>query len=104
MGNEKILLLNYEQMDTFCHRMLTAGGKNNSGLSPKTVSDILSLIRCILQYASEKGNPAGYNGKSLSIRQEPKDLRILSLTEQKKLYTFLYSSEDCRDVGRYVLL
>lgn len=99
MGNEKILLLNYEQMDTFCHRMLTAGGKNNSGLSPKTVSDILSLIRCILQYASEKGNPAGYNGKSLSIRQEPKDLRILSLTEQKKLYTFLYSSEDCRDVG-----
>ena len=54
MGNEKILLLNYEQMDTFCHRMLTAGGKNNSGLSPKTVSDILSLIRCILQYASEK--------------------------------------------------
>ena len=47
MGNEKILLLNYEQMDTFCHRMLTAGGKNNSGLSPKTVSDILSLIRCI---------------------------------------------------------
>lgn len=88
MGNEKILLLNYEQMDTFCHRMLTAGGKNNSGLSPKTVSDILSLIRCILQYASEKGNPAGYNGKSLSIRQEPKDLRILSLTEQKNSILF----------------
>ena len=43
------------QIQKFCDGLLTHGGTSGEGLSPKTVADILSLIRSILRYAQIQG-------------------------------------------------
>ena len=47
--------ITHEFLETQCNLLLTTGGLKGKGLSSKTVSDILSLIRNILQFATRKG-------------------------------------------------
>lgn len=81
--------LTSEQIFNFCNKLLRVGGSKSSGLSPKTVSDILSVIQNILSYAQCRGVRLSCTGKEMSIRQSPKGLRVLSYEEQKKLCQYL---------------
>ena len=48
LGSLTIDLLTYEVIEEQANQLLVTGGKNQCGLSPKTVSDILSVMLCIL--------------------------------------------------------
>lgn len=66
------------------------GGKKGTGLSSKTVTDVLSLIRSILKFAIQKGKAVACDGSNIHIKQTLKPMRILSKAEQKKLFQYLW--------------
>ena len=91
-------------VDAYCNELLITGGSNQSGLSPKTVSDILSLIKNIMRFAKNKGFPIKSDISLTSVKQYPKEMRVLSLYEQQQLCQYLYSDLTLCNLGILVCL
>ena len=98
-GNSPINDINFEYIESFSNQMLTNGGKSSKGLSAKTVNDCLVLIRTILVYATNHGCNPQCNGKGISVRKPTKELRVLSINDQKTLFTYLSSNLDNKNLG-----
>lgn len=75
-----------------------------NGLSAKTVSDILSLIRNIMQFAAKKGNIISCDAQSIQVKRQIPEMRVLSRAEQEKLCQYLYSDLDACNIGILVCL
>lgn len=82
-----------------CNDLLSNGGREHTGLSPKTVSDVLSVIRWILAFARSKGIQTQCTGRELAIKQSPKEMQILSLSDQERLYRYLVEHPSPRNLG-----
>lgn len=92
--------LTYDFILEQCNNLLKFGGKKGTGLSPKSVSDVLSILRNILQYAEQHNKVIACDARSIHIgRSQKKDLRVLSLDEQKKLCNYLYSDLNGHNLG-----
>ena len=44
-----------EDVAAYRQTRLQSGGKAGTGLSPKTVTDVLSVLKCVLRYAQDHG-------------------------------------------------
>ena len=53
LGNIQISKLSIIEIDKLCRELLSNGGNKKTGLSPKTVADILTIVRSILLYAEK---------------------------------------------------
>ena len=82
--------ITHDFIEEQCNLFLTEGGLKGNGLSAKTVSDILSLIRNIMQFAAKKGNIISCNAQSIQIKRQIPEMRVLSRAEQEKLCQYLY--------------
>ena len=103
-GEKDIQEITYDFINERCNHLLKCGGKKGQGLSPKTISDSLSLIRNILQYASQQGKTLPCDAHSIHIRRHTKQLRVLSINEQKKLCDYLRSDLSSYNIGILVCL
>lgn len=81
--------ITHEIIQAHCNELLSVGGIRHHGLSPKTVSDVLSVIRNILKYAETIGIPVPCDGHTVRIKQRHKDLKVLSQNEQDILLAYL---------------
>lgn len=99
LGNKKIEELTKKDIQEYTRQLIATGKTNGEGLAPKTVTDILSLLKNILKYASEMGYNCSPEICSIKVHQEQKVLRVLSLDEQHKLSNYLISSKNPRDIG-----
>lgn len=97
--NRALTEINFEYICEKCNQLLIAGGQKGTGLSPKTVSDILSLIRNILQFAAQKGKAVPCDLHSIHIKQHTNEIRVLSRAEQNKLCRYLYSNLCSYNIG-----
>ncbi len=104
LGDKPISQMDYHCLDQLCNTLLTQGGKAKRGLSPKTVSDVLALLHNILQYSADRGNPPPLGGRSITIKREHREMRVLSKTEQQALCRYLFDSRDSRDLGVLICL
>lgn len=86
-------------LDEYCNRLLCSGGIHGKGLSTKTVSDILSVIRSVLRYAQARNIPTLCTGKEVSIKQIPKRMPILSPSDQRTLCCYLMAHQSFRNMG-----
>lgn len=71
----------------------------NSGLSPKTRNDILSVIKLIAAYSSDSGYEINLNLHNLSVRQESREMRVLTFDEQAILSEYLIKGHDFCRIG-----
>lgn len=78
---------------------MTVGGKSGNGLSAKTVTDVLSLIRNILRFAIRKGKKVPCDGTAVQIKNSPSQMRIFSKTEQEQLCKYLYDNLTPCNIG-----
>jgi integrase len=104
LGNYEISVIQNHDINSFSSMLLSTGGKNNNGLATKTVADIVCLVKCIMKYAASKGNNTSYNGELTSIKQQSKEMRILSNNEQEIITNNLIESDDLKDIGILVCL
>lgn len=70
-------------------KLMSSGGKKGNGLSSKTVSDIISILRRIILYAKEEKNLSVSDIHGITIKHYRKPLKILSISDQKKLDCYL---------------
>lgn len=103
-GEKAIQEITHDFINEKCNYLLLKGEKNEQGLSSKTVSDILSLIRNILQYASQQGKEIPCDARSIHVKLHMKELRVLSINEQKKLCDYLYTDLCSYNIGILVCL
>lgn len=64
------------------------------GLAPKTVSNILTIIKSTMEYARDNGYAVSCNLKKLSVKKEAQEMRVLTVEEWKKLRTYLLQELD----------
>ncbi len=98
-GEKELQEITYDYINERCNQLLISGGQKGQGLSPKTVSDILSLIRSILQYALQQGKTLSCDARSIHVKRHMKELRVLSTSEQQKLCKYLKSDLNSYNVG-----
>lgn len=103
-GNKRLEQISYDFIREHCEILLSSGGEKRTGLSSKTVSDILTVIRSILKFAVQKGKRIACDGSSIHLKHVSKPMRILSKTEQDKLYQNLYADPDSRSLGILICL
>lgn len=99
IGNTSVCDVTETLLIERCNNLLTNGGEKHTGLSPKTVGDVLSVTRRILNFARSKGIQTQCTGKELVIKQAPKEMKILSLSEQERLYLYLVEHPSPRNLG-----
>lgn len=88
-SERKISQITRDEVMLFGSRLLSDGGAKRNGLSPKTVSDTLSVMKNILEYASQIKGLCAADMRGISVKQSQKSMRILSLTEQQRLSRYL---------------
>ena len=103
-GEIPLTYITHEFIECQCNHLLLYGGKNNSGLSSKTVMDTLSVIRNILKFAARKGIFVPCDGMSVQIKQSSTSMRVLSSTEQARLCSYLNSEMNPYNIGILVCL
>lgn len=94
-----LIAITQRSLEEYQRRLLRAGGVRGEGLSPKTVTDILSVLGRILTLGEREGYPVSCNISSIRTRQSAGDFRILSRSEQTKLCRYLYANLDGRNMG-----
>ena len=104
LGEYAISDIQNHDINNFSSSLLLSGGVHDTGLSAKTTSDIVCLVKSIMKYAVSTGNNAYYNGDLTSIKQQSKEMRILSKKEQEIITNNLIDSEDMRDIGILICL
>lgn len=95
----KIENITKEHVLDFCKEIETHGKRDGTALSTKTVSDILSVLRRILHYAKAQNIPVDSAIFDIRIKQTPKPLPVLSLSEQLTLQKYLIGHPDCLNLG-----
>lgn len=103
-GTKVLTHVTHDFIEAECNELLQIGGQKGTGLSPKTVADILSVIRSVLKFAIKAGECVPCDGKSIQIKQSAKEMRVLSRNEQKQLCNCLYSDLSEYNIGILVSL
>ena len=104
-GNMYVTEVTSGMIELYASKKLQNGKLNKKGgLSPKTVKDLLSLIRLILKY----GVTRGIIGQQVLFFSGPritcKEIQVFSKAEQKRLEDFVLKSEDTMHLGIYLSL
>lgn len=69
------------------------------GLSAKTTSDILTIIKTTIEYAKYNDYPIQCNLDKVCVKQQKEEMRVLSMEEQQKLTLVLLEDTDLIKFG-----
>jgi len=98
-GDRHIDSLVNQDISNFCNVLLTNGGAKGQGLSPKTVSEILRVLKHLRKYAINHGYMVGFTSDCAFIRQKREEMRVFNQTERKKLQSYLSSNQNLCNIG-----
>lgn len=105
LGKYPLSMLSTEIIESFIELQLTEGRLDKTGgLAPKTVTDILTIIKNTIDYARYKGLPVICNLSKLSIKKKEKEMRVLTQSEQDALITVLIDDMDLYKFGVFLSL
>ena len=81
--------------------MLLSSGRidGTGGLSPKTVSDILAIIKGSIAYAKNSGKQVTCYLEQITIRKSQVDMRVLNREEEERLHSTLLFDTDFSKLG-----
>lgn len=104
IGSQELDEITDTVIETHCRELLQHGKQDGTGLSPKTVSDVLAVIRSVMRFASQNGSDISCDGRGIRIKQSAKRLRVFSRAEQEQLCHCLLSQPDGCNMGILVCL
>ena len=95
LGKYPICKISTQLIEGFIRNQLDSGRLDGKGgLSPKTVTDILTIIKSSLEYARYNGCDIICDLRKLTIRKNDKEMRVLTQTEQSALVNVLLTDTD----------
>lgn len=92
-GKKQISSITCDFIESQCDELSVSGGKLGTGLSKKTIADVLSVIRNIMRFAARKGQIVSCDPFSIQIKHPIQEMRVLSRSEQDTLCKYL-----CEDI------
>lgn len=105
LGKYQLSSLSTEIFESFIEFQLTDGRLDNTGgLAPKTVTDILTIVKSTIEYAHYKGLPVICNLSKLTIKKKEKEMRVLTQAEQDSLLAVLIDDMDLYKFGVFLSL
>lgn len=79
LGTYQLSMLSTEIIEAYVEFQLAEGRLDNTGgLAPKTVTDILTVIKSTIEYAKYKNIPVICNLSKLTIKKQEKEMRVLT--------------------------
>lgn len=95
LGKYPISKISTALIERFVSDKLTKGRLDgNGGLSPKTMSDILLIMKESFKYAQASGIITICSFDRVSIKRQNQEMRVLSVSEQKRLLSVLLTDLD----------
>lgn len=74
------------QLEEYVDTLLLSGRVDGTGgLSAKTTTDILTIIKSMSEYIQHLGYPVSFSMSRLSVKRKEKNIRVLSVAEQRDL-------------------
>lgn len=105
LGDRYMASLTSDQLDTFLKNKLHSGRSDGTeGLSPKTVSDIRSILLQGIEYARERKYPCAVDAKIFYPKNHQPTVEVLTRDEQEKLEQILFQSSDPIRLGIMIAL
>ena len=92
LGDVCVEDMTHELIESFSISLLRGEGQNRKPLSPRSVSDILTVLRSILRFARRAGAIIPCDGSSVRIRRPAVEIRVLTRQEQDILCRYLYNN------------
>lgn len=84
--------------------LLTVGGRRGGGLSEKTVTDILSVLKLILAYAADEGYPTLSTSLIRYPRRKKREIQTIPPEKLDRLEDILLNSDDDISLGLLLAL
>lgn len=105
LGKYPISKISSSLMEQFIVKKLENGRVDGKGgLSPKSVSDILVIIKESFRYAQSCGITTICSFERIGFKKPQKEIRVLSLSEQKRLVSVLLNDLDRFKLGVFICL
>ena len=106
LGKYDISNISTQLIEQYVDYLLSDGRLDGQGgLSPKTVTDIVTIIKNTMEYAKYHGYCVMCHLDKLSIkRSNHKEMRVLSTTEQNALLRVLFENMDLYKLGVLICL
>lgn len=99
IGSYKIQYLDTALVRKFADERLMCGNLYGGGLSAKTVKDILSVLRLVINYAANIGIICNVNFNAISIKSNDTNIEVLSGSQREKLSSHLISNMNNTNLG-----
>lgn len=100
LGKRVVSELSNGILEQYVEQLLHQGRKDKrGGLSAKTVSDILTILKAILKYMGKQGYEVDVRFDELTVRKSYHEMRVLSVSEQDKLAELFQNDVDNRRLG-----
>lgn len=100
LGRYPISRISTQLIESFIQQKIFDGRLDSQGgLSPKTVTDILTVIKQTVKYAQDNGMVLICNPQKLTIKKTEKEMRVLTPIEQKALVHVLLDHTDSYKFG-----
>ena len=92
-------------MEQFVSRKLQNGRiDGNGGLSPKSMSDIMVIVKESFKYAQSYGVIVVCSFERISFKKNAQEMRVLSLLEEQRLLSVLFKDFDRYKMGVFICL
>ena len=88
-SSQAIEAISRSDVSSLCLELSAHGGINKEGLSSKTITDSLSILRSIFIYAADEKGLTVANISGISVKNSYSQMRVLSISEQEKLESVL---------------
>lgn len=99
LQTQALIKIDRRYLSRLTETLLKTGGINNNPLSPKTVSDIICVLKAILKYGRDHGYPCpNLNGLKYPPKKV-KSIKILTDEDRNKIEKQLLDSGDTTSLG-----
>lgn len=103
LGKYPISKISTSLMEQFVSHKLQDGRKDrNGGLSPKSMSDIMVIIKESFKYAQFFGVMVICSFDRISLKKNAQEMRVLSLLEEQRLLSVLFKDFDRYKLGVFI--
>lgn len=95
LGELYLAEITSEVLEQYLKNKLCSGRLDGKGgLSPKTVSDMRSVLRMVVEYAHQHHYPCYIKSNMFCPKSRPPKIQVLTRQEQEKLESFLFGKSD----------
>lgn len=105
IGDYRMSFIDTALLKNFTDEKLTSGKlSGEGGLSPKTVKDIISVLRLVFTYADKIGITCNCRLDRINIKSDDKSADVLSRSQQEDLTSYLINNIDNTNLGILICL